>query len=108
MLPALHAGLARCFGSRAFREPGPGTAVLGARAGAKGGGNAHAERGRVLLPWWHAFRSVAPYLAAPTDPSLAWLPLVTGGLFSCRSRTDSRVRKSHDSRRQCRAGTSAL
>jgi len=32
-----------------------------------------------LLLLDHAFRSVASYLAAPTDPSLARLPLVTGG-----------------------------
>src|SRR5215469_3632062 len=39
------------------------------------------------LPWWHAFRSAAPYLAAPTR----WCgcPSWNGGLFSCRSRTDS-------------------
>src|SRR5215469_18317100 len=39
------------------------------------------------LPWWHAFRSAAPYLAAPT----CWrgCPSWTGGLFSCRSRTNS-------------------
>jgi hypothetical protein len=102
MLQAWHAGvsalcrvtdiwLARSGLDSGRRAPERGPGVVG--------GNAHAERGQVLLPWSHAFRSAAPYLAAPTNPSLARLPLVTGGLFSCRSRTDLRVRKSHDSRR---------
>jgi hypothetical protein len=58
----------------------------------------HAHRLRIALPWIHAFRSVAPYLAAPTYLSLARLPLVTGGLFCCRSRIDHVVRKNHDIR----------
>src|SRR5215467_5978482 len=100
MLPARHAGVSAMFRIADIWLAKAGTtAVSGVIAGAEGGGNAPAERGRVLLPWWYAFRSVAPYLAAPTDPSLARLPLVTEGLFSCRSRTDPRVRKSHDSRR---------
>jgi len=33
------------------------------------------------LPWQHAFCPAAPYLAAPTDPSLARPPLVTEGHF---------------------------
>ena len=99
MLPARHAGVSAVFRPRTFRSPGPGTTTARRDGSAKGGGNAHAERCWVLLPWCYVFRSAAPYLAAPTDPSLARLPLVTGGLFSCRSSTDSRVRESHDSRR---------
>jgi len=38
-----------------------------------------------LLLLDHAFRSVASYLAAPTDPSLARLPLVTGGPLFLRA-----------------------
>ena len=40
----------------------------------------------VALTLGHAFRSAAPYLAAPARSSLARLPLVTGGLFCCQSR----------------------
>ena len=38
------------------------------------------------LPWQHAFCPAAPYLAAPTDPSLARPPLVTEGHFLCKAR----------------------
>src|SRR6185312_10436353 len=49
--------------------------------------------GQGALPLCHAFCPAAPYLAALTDPSLARLPLVTGGLFCCRSRTDQLPRE---------------
>lgn len=42
-----------------------------------------------LLLLDHAFRSVASYLAAPTDQSLARLPLVTGGRFSLEGKASS-------------------
>ena len=52
MLPARHAGVSGMFRitdillASARKDDG-----LGARAGAKGSSNAHAERCRVLLPW---------------------------------------------------------
>ena len=75
-------GLAACVGSRTSRPahpPRPGRiAQPSARVAA---GKAYAGGCPVLLPCGHAFRSAAPYLAAPTDPSLARLPLVSRGAF---------------------------
>src|ERR1700730_10044651 len=70
-------------------RPGPGS-VPGARRAP----TPSTASGRLLrlgpavatgaLPWDRAFRPAAPYLAAPTDPSLARLPLVTEGPLSLK------------------------